>query len=231
MTTRRNTVRWASLVAAVPLLTSCAPWDDGPPPGARGEVAPAAAAAATSGARAALSPATAPASRPLGEHWVQDWRIRAIMQAVALGSYPRHAPGEPPATQPSPDDVHRAMQDVATLADNLAVAAGEIARIVDDSALGEADRAGFVERARRLREQAAQLGAEARAGRAADARRTLDKINLTCFDCHTRYRDLTNVMDPGRALLDDRRAVPPTPVAVWAGAGTGDSRVPERSAP
>ena len=202
-------IRRATPLAVLLLPASCGPNPPAPdgaartPPGTK-PAAVRAATPTTPPVTRGTAEAPAPTARPFGGHWVQDWRVRAIMRTIAVGAdpaWPGRLPDDPEKAA-SPADVRRALDDAALLADNLAIAAGQIPEAVADRPMAGSDRAGFLEQARRLREQALQLEEGARAGKVEQMQRTLDGINTTCFHCHTRYRDLTPLLDPGRASVD-----------------------------
>jgi cytochrome c556 len=81
------------------------------------------------------------------------------------------------------------------LADSLAIAAAQIPDAVDAKTLPEGVRSGFLSEARTLRNQAQQLKKDAQGKRAESMQRTLDSINATCLNCHSKYRDLTGNLD------------------------------------
>ena len=157
---------------------------------------------------AAVNPATGPATSPhvLGEHWVQDWRIRAIMQRIAIGENPnwprggaaQHDPERPPTTART----RQGLADAAALADGLATAAAQLPAIVANRPMRDEDRQDFTARAMNLRQQSLDLKQQALAGQVEQAQRTLNAINTTCFDCHVRHRDLSGVLEGGRASFE-----------------------------
>jgi len=159
-------------------------------------------AAASEPSATADRPPARPSTRPLEEHWVQDWRIRALMQQIAIDrnpNWPKHLPQDPesPATQP----IDKSFKDASTLADSLAAAASELPKFVVSRRMTDQDKMGFIKLAGNLRTDALQLKDQAEGRKLEQMQRTLDRINWTCFDCHSRYRDLTGVLDPGRAQM------------------------------
>ena len=126
----------------------------------------------------------------LGDHWVQDERLREVMRRIARDSE------RWPAGVPEADE---AFADVAALADGLAAAARQIPRSVADHPMSAEDRAGFNGEAERLREQALRLGKAARARRVEPMQRELDAISSSCISCHSRYRDFTGELGARKA--------------------------------
>lgn len=168
---------------------------------ATGPIAPA------GGGSTGPNPATSP--HVLGEHWVQDWRIRAIMQRVGIGAnpnWPRDLQQHDPEGSPTTTQVRQGLADAAALADSLATAAVELPGVVANRPMRDDDRQDFTARAITLRQQALDLKQQALAGQVEQAQRSLNAINTTCFDCHARHRDLSGVLEGGRAWAE-----PPTP--------------------
>lgn len=207
----RNTIRLIIPAAGICLAASCSspnrPAGDAvkPAESPHAAVTPAPApTVATASRGTGASPATGP--HVLGEHWVQDWRIRALMQRVAIGENPnwprgggaQHDPERPPTTA----QTRQNLADAAALADGLAAAAAQLPGIVANRPMPDEDRQDFTARAMTLRQQSLDLKQQALAGQVEQAQRTLNAINTTCFDCHARHRDLSGVLEGGRAALD-----------------------------
>lgn len=192
----------AAAAVLVAVLASCASDPQDPP--AKGP-----APGGNAVARAPSSPQPPPATQPQGpdrleQHWVQDWQIRGIMQRIRHGSgdiWPKGLPDDP-EKPPTTQAVEQAFKDAGVLARSLSQAASELPRLIENKPLPPDARSGFVAQAERLRDQAAELQGHAEGRRIEGMQRTLDAINWTCFDCHNRYRDLTRVLDAGRAELD-----------------------------
>jgi hypothetical protein len=220
----RYSLRYLASVATMMLIASCGspnrPVADATQPAQARHAAPAPATGPvgeTAGRSARQSPATGP--HVLGEHWVQDWRIRAVMQRIAVGANPnwprdlRHDPEQSPTTA----QVDRSLTDAAALADSLAAAAAQLPAVVANRPIRDGDRQDFIARAMTLRQQSLELKQQALAGRVEQAQRTLNAINTTCFDCHARHRDLSGVLEGGRAALDRGRGVWPYLLTADAG--------------
>jgi hypothetical protein len=227
----RSTIRLIIPAAGMCLVASCSspnrPAGDAarPAESPHAAVTPAPTAATTSRGTG-TSPATGP--HVLGEHWVQDWRIRAIMQRVAIGENPnwprgaQHDPERPPTTA----QARQNLADAAALADGLAAAAAQLPAIVANRPMADEDRQDFTARAMALRQQSLDLKQQALAGQVEQAQRTLNAINTTCFDCHVRHRDLSGVLEGGRAASD-------RPYGAWTSPRprTADARAPAAERP
>jgi hypothetical protein len=134
-----------------------------------------------------------PATQPMGKHWIQDERLRAVMADVSKrmrDNYPSGLPEDP--ERPTPPDLSRAFADAAKLADGLAKGAERIPLAIDGKQkISAEDRAGFLEEARTLREHALQLRAAADERRLEGMQRSLLGINATCIGCHGKYKDIS----------------------------------------
>ena len=147
------------------------------------------------GDRAPVAGATSqqPTTQKLGRHWVQDARLREVMDAISKrmrDDYPKGLPSDP--EQPTPPEIERAYADAARLADALAKGAERIPHAIEGNAfISAADRAGFLEEARTLRDHALQLKATAGERRLEGMQRSLLGINATCIACHSKYKDIS----------------------------------------
>jgi len=134
-----------------------------------------------------------PSTQPMGKHWVQDERLRAVMADVSQhmrDNYPRGLPEDP--EHPTPPDLSRAFADAAKLADGLAKGAERIPLAIEgNEKISAEDRAGFLEEARTLRAHALQLRAAADERRLEGMQRSLLGINATCIGCHSKYKDIS----------------------------------------
>src|SRR2546421_8999033 len=147
--------------------------------------------------RAAERP-TFPAGR-VGEHWVQDERLRAVMGQISQHAA-RWPAGVPDGTEIAPSakehaEASEAFRDAEALADGLAEAAQRIPRSVADHPMSAEDRRGFSAEARRLRGQGRQLREAARGHGVEQMQRTLDRISSTCISCHSQYRDFAGELE------------------------------------
>ena len=142
------------------------------------------------GERGAKTPA-----EPSDQHWVQDAKVRAVMQqiAAATGSWPQDLP--PHAEAANPLDLERAFDDSARLASTLATAAAELPAAVADRSMPDEARRGFVAQAQTLRRHAMELQESARTHDVAKMQRALGQINTTCFACHDAYREVAGELD------------------------------------
>jgi hypothetical protein len=138
-----------------------------------------------------------------GEHWVQDAKVRALMQQIARGtaSWPQGVPDDPESAE-SPD-LEPAFADAAVLADALASAASQIPNAVAERRMTKDARERFIEEAESLHRQALELKEAAGGKRVEQMQRTLDRINTTCFACHSQFRDLTGDLNLNRARLNE----------------------------
>ena len=141
----------------------------------------------------------------IGEHWVQNERLRDVMKQISqhAARWPAGVPDDPEASsRQAQEEADEAFRDAAALADGLAAAAKQIPRSVADHPMSAEDRAGFQSEAARLREEALRLRKAARARRVEPMQRSLDAISSTCISCHSRYRDFTGELEPRRASAD-----------------------------
>jgi hypothetical protein len=134
-----------------------------------------------------------PATEPMGKHWIQDQRLRAVMADVTRrmrDDYPKQMPDDP--EKPTPPELSRSFADAAKLADGLAVAAERIPLAIEgNTRISAEDRAGFLEEARTLRTHALQLRTAADDRRLEGMQRSLVGINATCIGCHSKYKDVS----------------------------------------
>jgi hypothetical protein len=139
----------------------------------------------------------------MGKHWVQDERLRGVMAELSrqAAHWPAGVPDDPesPASDPETETTFR---DAAQLADGLARAARDIPRAVADREMTPDDRRGFNAEARRLREQAVQLGQAARGRKVERMQRLLDGISSSCISCHSQYRDFAGELNTSRAAAE-----------------------------
>ena len=138
---------------------------------------------------------TTPASQPV--HSVQVRQLKGLMQVISHTATTRW-PKTMPTDVEQPVDAasqQKAYDQAAMLADSLAIAAGQIPAAADEKTLPEDVRSGFLAEARKLRDLAQQLKKDAQGERAESMQRTLDSINATCLNCHSKYRDLTGNID------------------------------------
>jgi hypothetical protein len=131
-----------------------------------------------------------PPEQPSDQHWVQDARVRAVMDQIAAGtaSWPQDLPPHPEAANPL--ELERAFADSARLADTLAAAATELPAAVAARPMPDEHRRGFVRQAQTLRRHALELHAAARLHNVSEMQRALARINTSCFECHGKYRDV-----------------------------------------
>ena len=139
----------------------------------------------------------APAVEPMGKHWIQDERLRSVMQGVSqqmTTHYPGGLPDDP--EEPLPPDLEKSFKDAASLADALARAADQIPLAIrGNTKISAEDRAGFLEEARLLKTNAQELGSAAREQRLEGMQRTLARIDGTCMACHSKYKDISGELN------------------------------------
>jgi len=141
----------------------------------------------------------------VGEHWVQNERLRDVMRQISdhAARWPAGVPDDPEASsRQAREEADEAFRDAASLADGLATAAGRIPRSVADHPMSAEDRSGFNAEAARLRDEALRLRKAARARRVEPMQRSLDAISSTCISCHSRYRDFTGELEPRKASAE-----------------------------
>jgi cytochrome c556 len=82
-----------------------------------------------------------------------------------------------------------AFEETGQLAARLEAAAVEIPSAVSDADMSEADRAAFRDSAMLLKVQAKRLSKAAGDGDAERVRVLLNTIKVTCYGCHTQFRE------------------------------------------
>jgi cytochrome c556 len=128
----------------------------------------------------------------VGQHWVQNQQLRALMKAMnskTQADWPRDIPQDP--EDPHSDNLDQMMASAATLSDDLANAALLIPVSAGNSKMTEADSAGFQAEASTLHRQALRLGVAAKAKNIEQMQSSLDALGDTCISCHSRYRDFS----------------------------------------
>lgn len=142
----------------------------------------------------------------LGEHWVQNERLRDVMAQISqqAAKWPAGVPDDPEAAESreARAEAEQAFRDAAALADGLAAAARMIPRSVADHPMSGEDRRGFTAEAKRLRDQALQLRVAARERKVEGMQRALDGISSSCISCHSQYRDFTGELGDRKASAD-----------------------------
>jgi hypothetical protein len=136
----------------------------------------------------------------IGEHWIQDERLRDVMADVSRRmreNYPSGLPDDP--EQSAPPEIGRALVDAAKLADGLVKASERMPLAIKGNvAISDEDRAGFLREARTLRKHALQLSEAAGEWQIEGMQRSLQGINATCIACHSRYKDISGELDSSR---------------------------------
>ena len=152
-------------------------------------------------------PTTGPVAttRPddLRRHWVQNDQLRNLMKdlsARAEHDWPRDIPQDP--EDPQTASLRTSLASAIKLSDELAIAALRIPAGITDAKLSEADRAGFEAEANTLHTQALQLGTAARAKKVEQMQKSLEAINATCISCHSRYRDISGLLQIHQASAE-----------------------------
>jgi hypothetical protein len=126
-----------------------------------------------------------------GRHWVQDWRLRAIMADLdreISTSWPQEIEEEYAATHSA--KAARAMEEACWLSEGLVKAATRIPDAVAEVEMPEEESRAFLAKAETLRRQAQDLQATACAADVEKMRRVLTSIRTTCHSCHDRFREV-----------------------------------------
>lgn len=100
----------------------------------------------------------------------------------------------------------QSFEEAVALADALSQTALQIPPLDTDVALSERERHGFDAEAIILHDQALELKEAARTKQVERMQRTLGDINTTCIACHSRFRGLTDDLEPRAALGVDSAA-------------------------
>jgi cytochrome c556 len=139
----------------------------------------------------------------MGQHWVQDERLRGVMAELSRQSahWPAGVPDDPESRN-TDSETSAAFRDAAALADGLARAARDIPRAVADREMSAETRRGFKAAAERLRTQALALRDAARGRKVEPMQRALDGISSSCISCHSQYRDFTGELGPRKASAE-----------------------------
>lgn len=153
---------------------------------------------------AATAPSTtaaiAPATQSSAQHWVQDSHLRSLMGIISKQT--AAVPGAGADVETPPGFIkNQPFDQAATLAEGLSQTALMISRVPGKVRMSEADQHGFDAEAAKLHELAQELKTEAQAHQIERMQSTMNSISSTCTACHTRYRDLSGVLQP-RAMLD-----------------------------
>lgn len=168
-----------------------------------------------------VAPSTSPAVRG-PSHWIQDQQLRAVMQRIGRGgptTWPdKHLPSDPEEPV-KPEVMASAFREAETLADSLAAASLQIPTMISGRTMPEADRRGIQDLTSTLWRASTELKDATKAHNVERMQRSLETINRTCLECHTRYRDLTGVLDPGRADAGALRRPGEARVSIAHGAG------------
>jgi cytochrome c556 len=139
----------------------------------------------------------------MGQHWVQDERLRGVMAELSrqAAHWPAGVPDDPESHNPD-SQTSTAFRDAEALADGLARAARDIPRAVADREISPETRRGFNAEAQRLRTQALVLRDAARGRKVERMQRALDGISSSCISCHSQYRDFTGELGPRKASAE-----------------------------
>jgi len=141
------------------------------------------------------TPAVAPTTQSSPQHWVQDQQLRGLMNILAKQT--SAVPGQAADVESPPGFLKNQPYDqVATLADGLAQTSLQISRVPGKEKLSTADQQGFDALAKSLHDQALELKAGAEAHQLERMQNSLTSMSNTCTACHTRYRDLSGLLEP-----------------------------------
>jgi hypothetical protein len=149
-----------------------------------------------------------PATRPMGEHWIQDERLREVMAELNRQMRESYPTGLPDDVESKSPPLQRAFAQAATLADGLARAANRIPNAIRDKRISDDDRRGFLEEAATLRTHAEKLKFAAEEHQLEPMQRSLLGINATCIACHSKYKDISGEINFPKAAASSN-----TPVA------------------
>lgn len=125
-------------------------------------------------------------------HWVQDSRLREIMQELDLlpwATWPQEVEAEYQGA--GPPGAAKPFQQAHDLAEGLARGADQIPRAVEHIKMTEVDRRSFLVQVDVFREQAQRLVRDAAQTNREAMRRDLIALNETCLSCHDRFRDFS----------------------------------------
>ena len=86
-----------------------------------------------------------PASRPIGEHWIQDERLRGVMAELNRQMRESYPTGLPDDVESKSPPLQRAFAQAAALADGLAREADRLPDVIRDKRISDDDRRGFFE--------------------------------------------------------------------------------------
>lgn len=136
-----------------------------------------------------------PATRPIGEHWIQDERLRTVMAELNRQMRESYPTGLPDDVESKSVPLQRAFAQAATLADGLAQTAQRIPDAIRDKRISDEDRRGFLEEAATLRTHAERLKVAAEEHQLEPMQRSLLGINATCIACHSKYKDISGQID------------------------------------
>lgn len=130
-------------------------------------------------------------------HWVHDEDLREVMSSLVFDTRWPSRDQDPERTSRASRD--EALKDARNLARALQHAADRIPGFVKTGSLNEADRRGFQAHAATLKDQAKRLEDYARSENIERMQRVLEEIDLTCIACHSRYRDVSGLLEPRQA--------------------------------
>ena len=140
-----------------------------------------------------------PTAEAPSAHWVQSEQLQGLMDRLAARRW--SATGTSDKDVESPAGADEDTRRVSALAAELAAMATNIPTSVNLSSLSASDRAAFIAEADNLHDEAMNLQRAADRKQIERMQGAMKAIDGTCLACHSRFRDLTGVLDRNRAEL------------------------------
>jgi hypothetical protein len=132
-------------------------------------------------------------------HWVQSEQLRTLMARISARRWAADGTGDKDVE--SSPNAEKDVKKVSTLAAELAAMATNIPSSVNLRTLSASDRTAFSAEANNLHDQAMSLQRAAEMNQIEQMQRVMREIDGTCISCHSRFRDLTGVLNMPRADL------------------------------
>ncbi len=135
-----------------------------------------------------------------GPHWVTSQQLRGVMEQLSglRGAIPQTELPQDPES-PAGKQANLAIEAAGALGEALSQTAMKIPAAVSDRKMTEANRREFATLAQTLRDDAVELRDAAKARKMERMQEAMDKINTTCFACHSRFRDLAGELEIRKA--------------------------------
>jgi hypothetical protein len=143
---------------------------------------------------------------------VQSEQLQNLMDRIAARRWSTTAASNQDVESPASAD--QDISRVAALAAELAAMATNIPASVNLTTLSASDRAAFIAEAENLRDEAMNLQRAAERKQIEQMQGAMRSVDGTCLACHSRFRDLTGVLDRNhRAELRAHRPAPDSTAA------------------